>query len=285
MTNWSIDKMKSLADKNSDTVSRPSTAGLKLFAQGRLQLLHAIKTILYNLSVKEYNEMVRIGTLEEKGAIYVNYKYRMICPEERRYNFPGYNITILRDLKSKLEYIQEHIFDDNLAIHLDAFNNICVENSIKSIKPFLGRSKQIVTSDGCEYSPSNGEKGILLLQRTLYEDADAYFLDEPELGMGNSYIDTSIRPIISALAKQRKYVIVATHNANIAVRTLPYSSIFRIHENGIYKTYVGNPFDDLLINIDKKDEIKSWTKESIHSLEGGYDAFYERRDIYEAKNN
>lgn len=285
MTNWSIDKMKSLADKNSDTVSRPSTAGLKLFAQGRLQLLHAIKTILYNLSVKEYNEMVRIGTLEEKGDIYVNYKYRMICPEERRYNFPGYNITILRDLKSKLEYIQEHIFDDNLASHLDAFNNICVENSIKSIKPFLGRSKQIVTSDGSEYSPSNGEKGILLLQRTLYEDADAYFLDEPELGMGNSYIDTSIRPIISALAKQRKYVIVATHNANIAVRTLPYSSIFRIHENGIYKTYVGNPFDDLLINIDKKDEIKSWTKESIHSLEGGYDAFYERRDIYEAKNN
>ncbi len=70
-------------------------------------------------------------------------------------------------------------------------------------------------------------------------------MDEPELGMGNSYIDTDIRPLISSLAKQRKYVVIATHNANIAVRTLPYTSIFRTHENGEYKTYVGNPFDDM----------------------------------------
>lgn len=62
----------------------------------------------------------------------------------------------------------------------------------------------------------------------LRDDADAYFLDEPELGMGNSYIDTDIRPLISNLAKQRKYVVVATHNANIAVRTLPYMSTFEL---------------------------------------------------------
>ena len=80
-----------------------------------------------------------------------------------------------------------------------------------SLKPFLGRSKQVVTSDGNEYVPSNGEKGILLLEQVLHDDADAYFLDEPELGMGNSYIDTDIRPLISNLAKRRKVVIVATH--------------------------------------------------------------------------
>jgi predicted ATPase len=285
MANKSIDKLKSLADRSSDTVSRPSTAGLKVFAQQRIQLLHAIKVIMNNLSVNEYNEKVRIGSLEGKGDIFVNYKYRMICPEERTVNFPGYNITVLRSLKSRLEYICDHIFDDDLATVLENFNSDCKENSIKSIKPFIGRSKQIVTSDGKEYSPSNGEKGILLLQQTLHEDADAYFLDEPELGMGNLYIDTDIRPIISDLAKRRKYVLVATHNANIAVRTLPYMSIFRVHENGVYKTFVGNPFDDRLINIDDQDDIRSWTEESMHSLEGGRDAFYERRDIYESRDN
>ena len=154
-----------------------------------------------------------------------------------------------------------------------------------SLKCFVGRSKQVITSDGVEYSPSNGERGILLLEQVLHEDADAYFLDEPELGMGNSYIDTDIRPLICNLAKQRKIVVVATHNANIAVRTLPYMSIYRTHENGEYKTYTGNPFDDQLICIDNPEDVKSWTKESMHSLEGGYDAFYERRDIYESRNN
>ena len=53
--------------------------------------------------------------------------------------------------------------------------------------PFIGCSKQVVNQEGNRYNPSNGEKGMLLLQRAIMEDADAYFLDEPELGMGNSH--------------------------------------------------------------------------------------------------
>ena len=126
---------------------------------------------------------------------------------------------------------------------------------------------------------------ILLLQQKLGKDADAYFLDEPELGMGNSYIDTNIRPLISALARRHKVVVVATHNANIAVRTLPYTSIFRVHENGVYTTYVGNPFNDMLVNLDNPTDIRSWTTESMHTLEGGEEAFYERKNIYESKSD
>ena len=81
---------------------------------------------------------------------------------------------------------------------------MCKDNNIDSTKYFLGLSKRIVTEDGKEYVPSNGEKGILLLQKLLKSDADAYFLDEPELGMGNSYMDAIIRPEISGLAKRHK---------------------------------------------------------------------------------
>ncbi len=285
LTNKTIDSIKALADKNSDTISRPSTAGLKGLALNRIELFRIVSKILDGINAPEYNERIRLGSLEGKGDIFINCKYRMVCAEERRTNYPGQSIKALREIVGLLEYIKLHVFDFDIATYVENLVTLCEENNVLSLKCFVGRSKQVITSDGVEYSPSNGEQGILLLEQVLHEDADAYFLDEPELGMGNSYIDTDIRPLICNLAKQRKIVVVATHNANIAVRTLPYMSIYRTHENGEYKTYIGNPFDDQLICIDNPEDIKSWTEESMHSLEGGYDAFYERRDIYESKNN
>ena len=59
-------------------------------------------------------------------------------------------------------------------------------------------------------------------------------------------------------------------------------SIFREHSDGNYRTYTGNPFSDRLINIDEANDEKSWTSESIHTLEGGKEAFYGRKSIYES---
>ena len=120
------------------------------------------------------------------------------------------------------------------------FVDLCREHNIKDVAPFIGLSKLIVGEgkeggkDHLPYEPSNGEKGILLLQKSLSSPADAYLIDEPELGMGNSYIDQCIRPKLSDLAKEHKIVVVATHNANIAVRTLPYQTIFRKYDKGVY---------------------------------------------------
>lgn len=287
LANNFIDKIKSYADNISDTVSRPSTVGLKMFALGRINLFKAVNCILQTLSIHEFDEQHRLGSLEGKGTIYINYKYRMLCKESTRNEFVGnkINISTLKEIKKGLEDIRKNIFDNDVSIEVDKIKQLLNDNVIKDITPFLGRSKQLVDEKGQEYEPSNGEKGILLLEKVLFEEADAYFLDEPELGMGNSYIDNDIRPLLCSLAKRRKYVVVATHNANIAVRTLPYMSIYRTHENGVYNTYIGNPFDDKLVNIFDEADIKSWTEESIHSLEGGRDAFYTRRDIYESNNN
>ena len=65
----------------------------------------------------------------------------------------------------------------------------------------------------------------------------------------------------------------------------PICLFFRVHENGNYKTFVGNPFDDRLVCIEDPSDVRSWTEESMHSLEGGREAFYERRDIYESRDN
>lgn len=285
LTNFTIDTIKKLADRNSDTVSRPSTAGLVSFAEKRLELIRAVQRILSELNREEINEKRQIGTLEDKGTIYVNTKHRMLCSSSKTAEFGGYGIRVLRDIVNLLHELAGDWLVEDIATKVDKLNELCEDDNITSIRPFLGKSRQIVTENGEEYLPSNGEKGILLLQQALRDDADAYFLDEPELGMGNSYIDTDIRPLISNLAKQRKYVVVATHNANIAVRTLPYMSIFRTYENGVYKTYTGNPFDDRLVNLENAGDVRSWTEESMHSLEGSREAFYERKNIYESKDN
>lgn len=283
LVNFSIESIKQHADNNSDTVSKPSTTGFRDFATNRIKLKKIIDRLAKAFETKAHHEREFLGELEGKGQVYINKCYRLLCSTSRTAEFK-IGITNLRDIFNILFVAKEDIFSQNLQATISAFSTKCHEQNITSLTPFLGLSKQITLDNGEEYKPSNGEKGILLLQQKLREESDAYFLDEPELGMGNSYIDTTIRPLISSLAKRHKYVVVATHNANIAVRTLPYTSILRIHENGQFQTYVGNPFNDQLVNIENPNDIRSWTDESMHTLEGGYEAFYERKNIYESKN-
>lgn len=287
LANKTISIIKEHADRSTDTVSKPSATGLIEYAENRMVLLNAVTVILETLLLPECNEKEYLGELEDKGKIFINYRYRFWQPSVsyRKEFDSNIGINRLKDIVTDLQYIRDNIFADDIASRIDDLNQKLQEADITSIKPFLGVSKFICDESGEEYTASNGEQGILLLQRALQKDADAYFLDEPELGMGGSYIDANIRPLIVNLARRRKYVVVATHNANIAVRTLPYTSIFRTHENGQYFTYIGNPFNDALINIEDQNDVRSWAEECLHTLEGGNEAFYERRDIYESKNN
>jgi hypothetical protein len=283
LTNFTIDKIKAIADKNSNSVSKPSSTGFKEYAMNRLKLKNYINKIADSITDKETFELEPLGEIEGKGQISIKKLYRMLSDDSKTKEF-DLGITALKDAKEIIQQIQNNMSSDKLFSIVDTFNNLCQDKGINSAECFLGRSKCIVAEDGNEYSPSNGEKGILMLQRNLEKDVDAYFLDEPELGMGNSYVNNIICPQIEKLAKRHKVVVVATHNANIAVRSLPYASFFRTHENGVYKTYAGNPFNDKLINIDDPDDIKSWSYESLHTLEGGKEAFYERKYIYESNN-
>ncbi|MDM4018621.1 hypothetical protein, partial [Roseiconus lacunae] len=60
----------------------------------------------------------------------------------------------------------------------------------------------------------------------------------------------------------------------------PYSSIYRCHGSDGYKTYVGNPFSNSLINLEDKEDTLDWKKVSMSTLEGGERAFGERGEIY-----
>ena len=280
LTNWSIDKIKAIADKCSDTISKPSSVGFYDFAMGRFKLFENVEEICSTFSVEDKVEKEYLGNLEEKGDIYIQTRYRMLTKESRTDEFKQ-GITVLRNCKLVIDGIKKAVLAENISEEVSKFQEF-YDDGIKDIGAFIGVSKETALENGEIYKPSNGERGILLMQKLLDSESDVYILDEPELGMGNSYITSNILPKLTDLAKRRKTVIIATHNANIAVGTLPYISILRTHENGVYKTYVGNPFYDELRNIDDETDIKNWTQESMHTLEGGKNAFYDRKDIYES---
>ena len=280
LTNWSIDKIKAIADKCSDTISKPSSVGFYDFAIERFKLFENVEEICSAFSATDKVEKEYLGNLEEKGDIYIQTRYRMLAKESRTDEFKQ-GITILRNCKHVIEGIKKAILAENISEEVSKFQEF-YDDGIKDIGAFIGVSKETALENGEIYKPSNGERGILLMQKLLDSESDVYILDEPELGMGNSYITSNILPKLTDLAKRRKTVIIATHNANIAVGTLPYISILRTHENGVYKTYIGNPFYDELRNINDETDTKNWTQESMHTLEGGKNAFYDRKDIYES---
>lgn len=284
LTNFTIERIKKAADNNTDTVSKPSSTGFYDYAKNRLTLRHDVHEILINISNKEQSEKSELGSLENKGNIYIKSIYRMLCDNSKTDEFAS-GIRVLREAVICLKTIRDKFYLLDISLHINSLSEKCKEESIKSTSAFLGLSRIVIEENGDEYCPSNGERGMLLLLHKLRMDADAYLLDEPELGMGNSYVDSQIRPKLSALGKQHKVVVIATHNANIAVRTLPYVSIFRDYLSGKYITYLGNPFKDKLVNIDDESDTRNWTTESMHTLEGGEDAFYERKDIYETGKN
>lgn len=284
LTNYSIEKIKELADKKTDTVSKPSSTGFLEYAQFHIQLKKTTSKILAELKKEQYSEKKNIGELEDKGKIYVKSIYRMLCSESRTDEFRK-GINILKKIREVIQNINSEYYKADITSKTEELSTLLTDNGIISLEDFLGLSKIIIDCNENKYEPSNGEKGILLLQQAIKEDATAYFFDEPELGMGNSYIDSTIRPQISDLAKRHKIVVVVTHNANLAVRTLPYMTIFRKYNNGNYLTYTGNPFRNELVNIENELDLLNWTEESMHTLEGGKEAFYERKEIYESGSN
>ena len=58
----------------------------------------------------------------------------------------------------------------------------------------------------------------------IFRWADNYILDEPELSLGNQYISDVIVPHLNNLANAKKRIVIATHNANIAVRKIGRAS-------------------------------------------------------------
>ncbi len=274
-------RIGAIVSSNTGIVSKPNSSGFYEYAKNRLALYRATNIILANLSPKQHKERVFFGSIGDKGELFIESSWKMYDADSRYDEYPGSpNITTLKDALASIKRVRKNAFSDDPETCLDEYRKFYEETCIDTISNFVGVKRYIVDNDYNPYDPSNGERAIVMIQRDLSEDKDAYLLDEPELSLGGTYIDKVIRPRITALGKSGKTVFIATHNANIAVRTLPYNTIFRQHSKEGYETYLGNPFTNKLVNSDGKE--LDWKVVSMEVLEGGEDAFTERGEIYEA---
>ncbi|MFA7554119.1 MAG: hypothetical protein WCY88_07710 [Spongiibacteraceae bacterium] len=277
-----IEFFKKEITKKTGTPSKPSGTGFREYAKNRIGIELAAQTILQNIEkILEIDETY-VGNLDDKGDLYCKTEIRIQdgMISESRYK-PLHKVKKIpqKEFSKSIKLVKEKAYSDNLFNSISELNEVEGIDAIPTILELLIFDK-FFTIDGEAYRPSTGEASMILLHRELSEDKDIYILDEPEKSLGNEYINNVIVPLIKEKAKIGKKVFIATHDANIAVRTLPYNSVYRHHDIEGYKTYVGNPFSNNLVELKEEKSEMDWKEVSMRTLEGGRDAFGERGQIY-----
>lgn len=268
--------------KKTGIPQKPTSTGFSDFARNRIKIERSIKKIIECINTVIEPIEVLAGDLGEKGNLYCRTVLKIQNGTFVNGAFsPVKNInkTPQKEFGQKINSISVNIYSINLFEKIAELNQIEDIEDVRSISELLQFSRYFILN-GNSYKPSNGESSMILLHKELMENKDIYLIDEPEKSLGNDYINDVIVPIIKEKAILGKIVIIATHDANIAVRTLPYNSVYRLHENGLYYTLTGNPFFNKLKCINGTKEDLDWKEISMKTLEGGRGAFGERGKIY-----
>lgn len=279
-SNNCISIIKEKSDLFSSSKSIPNTTGFFEFAQNRLTLKNATDKIIKTLKDSSYTTTEKIGNLDDGKEVFLKKDYKTFSEKDTGFRY-GQTATELKCILKLIKQINKN-FSENVNESIKELGKKIKDSNIK-VTDFIGIKKYFINGQKEAYEPSDGERIMLILDRALFEDKEVYILDEPERSLGNNFINDVVLPRINQLAKLKKTVIIATHNANIAVRTLPFVSILKEYTKGEYKTYIGNPFVNKLVNLKNSKEFKSWKDESIKVLEGGNEAFYDREDVYESR--
>ena len=280
--NGMIKKFKSEVARKTGAPIKPISTGFREYALNRIEIGSAARTILSNITMSIEIDEEYIGDLGDKGQLYCKTEILFqdgTITESRFDTLKKINKTPLKEFARCIKSIKEDAYSDSLFNDVTKFNGIDGIDDIPTILELLLFDRFFVI-DGKKYEPSTGEESMILLHRELSEEKDIYLLDEPEKSLGNEYINNVILPLIKEKAKIGKKIFIATHDANIAVRTLPYNSIYRHHDRDGYKTYMGNPFSNSLLDITETKQGLDWKNVSMRTLEGGRDAFGERGQIY-----
>lgn len=261
---------------------KPLKTGFAEYSRNRIKIELAAKKILESVkqqinTIEEY-----AGSLGTKGELKCNTNLIIQNGTFTDSNFsPVKNVkkTPQKQFVNAINLISRYIYSGELFLKITELNEIESIETINSLSDILLKHKHF-TLNGISYSPSNGESSMILLHKELVDDKDIYLIDEPEKSLGNDYISEVIVPLLKEKALLGKKVIIATHDANIAVRTLPYNSIYRLLDQGQHFTLTGNPFSNSLKCIYGSRPELNWKEISMKTLEGGKEAFGERGKIY-----
>jgi predicted ATPase len=280
-----IDKMKNLYFSKKAEKSKPTEAGFVAFFANLSILSNRVKIINQLLDMDYKTRKITIGYLPDKGKIYIQKKVSLnpdLFDKESKFRLGQGNLTTLKELKKLFIKLEDKVFSKDANEIIATIKAKLTDSKINSLIDFLAVKGVTKKEDGNDYNPSSGEQAMLILNNTLLDDSkNVFILDEPELSVGHAYINDVIVPRIKYLASIDKKIIISTHDANIGVRTLPFQTIYRVDlGDNKYQTFIGNPFEDILRDIDDSTKTLNWSTTALKTLEGGKEAFLERDIVY-----
>lgn len=281
--NSAIDSFRTEIERKTGIPAKPTTVGFRDYAVNRVTIEAKANAIIESFDTKIPTERHSVGSLgPNKGLLELRTEFKLQdgwITDGAFNKLKNIKKNSLKNFARKVRDIQSHVYKDDLFQHITELNGIEDIDKIETVYELL-LFRRYFALDGKPYTPSSGESSMVMLQKELETDKEVYILDEPERSLGNEYINDVIVPLIKDRARAGKKVFISTHDANIAVRTLPYCSVYRCHGSNGYSTYIGNPFSNDLVNPENKDDTQDWKKISMRTLEGGEEAFGERGKIY-----
>lgn len=283
LLNSAIKFFRRVIERKTGKPAKPTTTGFREYSLNRIKIEVDAAEIVKSINTKISVPPELVGSLgSSKGDLQflTEFKFQSgAISDSDLLSLKGVKKTPQKKFINCVRDILVHAYADDLFQHITDLNEIEDVGDIETVYQLL-LFKRYFALGGQPYLPSSGESSMVMLQKELGADKEVYILDEPEKSLGNEYISDVIVPLIKDRARAGKKVFISTHDANIAVRTLPYSSVYRCHGPDGYSTYIGNPFTNNLVNSDDADERLDWKKVSMRTLEGGEKAFGERGQIY-----
>ncbi len=283
LLNSAIKAFRIQIERKTGKPAKPTTTGFHDYALNRIKIEVNAAKIVKSVDTEIPVQTEIVGSLgSNKGDLQFLTEFKFQTgdiTDGTLVSLSGINKGPKKKFVNCVRKVLKHAYTDDLFQHISELNMIEDAEDIKTVHELL-LFKRYFALDGQVYLPSSGESSMVMLQKELGADKEVYILDEPERSLGNEYISDVIVPLIKERARAGKKVFISTHDANIAVRTLPYSSVYRCHGQAGYKTYIGNPFTNNLVNRDDVADQLDWKKISMRTLEGGEEAFGERGKIY-----
>lgn len=275
-----VNTFKESVNKRTGKMSRPNGIGFSKLVAARLKRFVDNKDLIQCMRDVQLTSSVPLGVIPVKGALTYETSVRCLTEQDlhkKDFMFDRSRIKANRKLVRKINGFGKDSFKSIDGYFSAEEKSRDVRDIVKDI---IKKNSVIKLSTGQEYKPSDGERAILSISSLLENNSyDVYLFDEIERGLGHKYIADYLIPKLKQLRDMGKTIVLSTHDANIAINTLPSQTIYcNYPSDNIY--YSGNMYSNELIGIVNGD-IKNWRDTAIIHLDGGEKLFNSRSNIYE----
>ena len=275
-----VNTFKESVNKKTGKMSRPNGTDFSKLVAARLKRFVDNKDLIKCMRDVQLTKSVSLGVIPVKGALTYETSIRYLTEQDMYTKdsiFDKSRIVANRKLVRKINKFNKDSFRSVDSYFSHGEKSRDVRDIVKDI---IKKNSVIKLLSGEEYKPSDGERAILSISSLLENNSyDVYLFDEIERGLGHKYIADYLIPKLKQLRNMGKIIVLSTHDANIAINTLPSQTIYCDYPSeNIY--YSGNMYSNKLIGIANGDT-KNWRDTAIIHLDGGEKLFNSRSNIYE----